>query len=305
MIRTLYMHHVSDVGNKALLAHLKRYNMEHGLPVAPEMRRLSLVEAGNQFNNFNAGKIQLYLQGLGGIKVSNSNDSLTFAPSLPTNWTFMEYRVPVMRRLDSDTDGGATTTWVKARVERSRASGGAAATATTKVSVENNPFSNLMVAPWAEGATVTSSSPPGASPSMTSGSLDGHQRWTFTGQAANTTAVELVLDYNGREVVDGGSKFDGRWVWGGGGREMEREEGSRANYTQRTNLLPTKQTTASRAKASRANTAPTTRSACSRASSTGASHRARGRAEEMLFGSPVHYSTNVRRCLLLYSSRRA
>ena len=53
------MHKVSAIANKAFLAHLKRYNMENGLPVAPEMRRLSLVEAGNQFNNFNAGKIQL------------------------------------------------------------------------------------------------------------------------------------------------------------------------------------------------------------------------------------------------------
>ena len=67
-------------------------------PCSQEARRLDLTEFGNQFNNFNAGKILLYLQGFGGLRISNTEDSFTFADTLPTNWTFMEFRVPVMRR---------------------------------------------------------------------------------------------------------------------------------------------------------------------------------------------------------------
>ena len=182
----------------------------------------------------------------------------------------MEYRVPVTRRLDSDTDNGANTTWVHCRVDRTRGSDGAT---TTKVTVENNPFFTLVIQPWAEGASITSSSPPGAFPSITSGSLDGHLRWIFTGKTANTTAVELELDFTGREAFDGGSNFDGRLeIYCGQGR-------NRKEMSTHEDPHPPHLTTASRARASRASSAPTTRYAYSLAFSTGASHHARGQAE--------------------------
>ena len=36
-IKPFFMHKVSDIATKLLLAHLKRYNMFHGFPVAPEV----------------------------------------------------------------------------------------------------------------------------------------------------------------------------------------------------------------------------------------------------------------------------
>ena len=85
-IKPFFMHQVSDIATKLTLAHLKGYNMFHGFPVAPEAPKLislgkgarsgaspdqslwkalklGLTEFGNQYNNFNAGKILLYLEG--------------------------------------------------------------------------------------------------------------------------------------------------------------------------------------------------------------------------------------------------
>ncbi|GMH95247.1 hypothetical protein TrST_g1348 [Triparma strigata] len=196
MLWPLYRHKVSDVANKITLAHLKRYNMENGLPVAPEARRLDLKEFGNQFNNFNAGKILLYLQGIGGLRVSNIDDSFTFADSLPTNWTYMEFRVPVKR---NNSEGiSEDIQWIKARAEREREGN----VVKKKITVENSPFTNLFVQPWADGAEVM----------VGNGGIErdnGHVEWEFHGEAAGGVEVELKLDYFGREDWDGGEDWDG------------------------------------------------------------------------------------------------
>ena len=129
------------------------------MPVAPEARKLDLSEFGNQFNNFNAGKLLLYLSGLGGIRVSNIDDSFTFASSLPSNWTFMEFRVPVLRNPNEAVGEGTSTTttvWVTARVEREQTGGsfGTSKEVTKRVTVTNNPFSKLLVQPWADGVSA-------------------------------------------------------------------------------------------------------------------------------------------------------
>ena len=38
MTRGLYTHNVNKIANDATLGHLKKYNMEWGIPVAPEAR---------------------------------------------------------------------------------------------------------------------------------------------------------------------------------------------------------------------------------------------------------------------------
>ena len=208
MIKPFYMHKVSGIANKVCLAHLKRYNMERGFPVAPEARELDLSEFGNQYNNFNAGKILLILQGIGGLKVSTTDDTLTFADNLPSNWTFMEYRVPVRK------DG--LVTWVTARAERRQEAGGVGNMVTKTVTVRNNPFGRLIVQPWIEDVNhatdLVSSSPAGA----TYG--DGHLGWTFSGQL--DADVSLTYDYS-RVAWDA-------TMWDGGlhdGRPKERVYG--------------------------------------------------------------------------------
>lgn len=66
MIRPLYIHNVDGLANKFTLAHLKSYNMEGGVPVAPEGRDSNYSLSGDKYSNFNAGKILLILEGIGG-----------------------------------------------------------------------------------------------------------------------------------------------------------------------------------------------------------------------------------------------
>ena len=176
MLRALYMHGVDRLANKFTLNHLKRYNMEWGeIPVAPEARTAEFKLFGDQYSNFNAGKILLILEGIGGLKYSVAEDAFTFADSLPANWTFMEFRVPVVRR------AGAGVTWVAARAERSCEDG----KVTKTVTVDSNPFANLRLQPWAEDGRVVASSPEG-------GNLtDGHVEWLLHGETARAV---LTLD---------------------------------------------------------------------------------------------------------------
>ena len=83
MIRGLYKHIIDGLANNFTLGHLKRYNMEAGVQVAPEARRIDFSLFGNQYSNFNAGKILLILEGIGGLKYSVLEDTFTFADNLP------------------------------------------------------------------------------------------------------------------------------------------------------------------------------------------------------------------------------
>ena len=131
---------------------------------------------GDQYSNFNAGKILLVLEGIGGLKYSTHEDTFTYADSLPTNWTFMEFNVPVKKR-------GEEVQWVRTRSERREVGG----RVIKSVIVENNPFTNLVVQPWAEDATTVQASPAGyeANPPV------GHVSYRLQGSSAN---VELTLD---------------------------------------------------------------------------------------------------------------
>ena len=68
-----------------------------GIPVAPEGRHRDFSLFGDQYSNFNAGKILLILEGIGGLHYSTTDDSFTFAENLPKEWSFMEFQVPVQK----------------------------------------------------------------------------------------------------------------------------------------------------------------------------------------------------------------
>ena len=61
------------LANKFTLAHLKTYNMEGGVPVAPEGRDQDYALSGDKYSNFNAGKILLLLEGIGGEMAGRYN----------------------------------------------------------------------------------------------------------------------------------------------------------------------------------------------------------------------------------------
>ena len=76
---------------------------EWKIPVAPEAYRRDATLFGDQYSNFNAGKILLYLEGLAGLSYSLPQRRLTIRPALPPAWDWMEVRLPI--------DG----TWTKIR----------------------------------------------------------------------------------------------------------------------------------------------------------------------------------------------
>ncbi|MGJ8695812.1 MAG: hypothetical protein ACSHYF_05800 [Verrucomicrobiaceae bacterium] len=79
------------------LNHLENYNFhrEWNIPVAPEAYRRDLTLFGDQYSNFNAGKILLYLEGLAGLSYSLPDQKLTIQPALPKSWDWMEVRLPI------------------------------------------------------------------------------------------------------------------------------------------------------------------------------------------------------------------
>ena len=79
------------------LNHLIHYNYhpQWKIPMAPEAYRRDLSLFGDQYSNFNAGKILLYLEGLAGLYYSIPDKQLTLQPALPRAWDWMELRLPI------------------------------------------------------------------------------------------------------------------------------------------------------------------------------------------------------------------
>lgn len=86
-----------DIASELTLNHLANYNFhdEWNIPVAPEAYERDLTLFGDQYSNFNAGKILLYLEGLAGLSYSLPDNKLTVRPALPKVWKWMEVRFPI------------------------------------------------------------------------------------------------------------------------------------------------------------------------------------------------------------------
>ena len=93
----LFRQGLGKEASELTLNHLSNYNFheEWNLPVAPEAYRRDLKLFGDQYSNFNAGKILLYLEGLAGLSYSLPDKKLTVRPALPEAWDWMEVRLPI------------------------------------------------------------------------------------------------------------------------------------------------------------------------------------------------------------------
>eukprot|EP01052_Picozoa_sp_SAG31_P040552 SAG31_NODE_5899_length_2265_cov_1.992151_1_plen_196_part_00 len=182
MLRALYLHKVDELANKLTLGHLTKYNMAWGgIPVAPEGRNTEFELFGDQYSNFNAGKLLLLLEGIGGLHYSLEDDVLTFADSLPTNWTFFEIRLPIKPR------SAANSSWVTCRAERQCQPNGMVS---KTVTIDGNPLSTLELEPWVEDASkVVGMSPNGGILNKTT----GHAHWTLGNAAAGRVKATLTL----------------------------------------------------------------------------------------------------------------
>ena len=79
------------------LNHIQNYNWsdEWNAPVAPEAYRRDGALFGDQYSNFNAGKILLYIEGLAGISYSVKERTIRVSPALPRSWEWMELCLPI------------------------------------------------------------------------------------------------------------------------------------------------------------------------------------------------------------------
>ena len=93
----MFRQHLVKEATELTLNHLENYNYhaEWKIPVAPEAYKRDLTLFGDQYSNFNAGKILLYLEGLAGLKYSLPGQQLTIRPALPQAWEWMEVRLPI------------------------------------------------------------------------------------------------------------------------------------------------------------------------------------------------------------------
>ena len=88
---------LKQTASELTLNHLANYNYhdEWQVPVAPEAYERDLTLFGDQYSNFNAGKILLYLEGLAGLKYSIPDQKLTIRSALPVSWKWMEVRLQI------------------------------------------------------------------------------------------------------------------------------------------------------------------------------------------------------------------
>ena len=143
---------IAKHASELTLNHLVNYNYykEWGVPVAPEAYRRDKTLFGDQYSNFNAGKILLYLEGLAGISYSLPNDLFSVRDAMPTTWNWMELEIPMMEK----------TVWTKVRIERQRKAGETRKT----ITIENCPL-QVVIEPWLEEKKV------GQIPLLKSGAL--------------------------------------------------------------------------------------------------------------------------------------
>ncbi len=94
----MFQQGLGKVASELTLNHLANYNYheEWEIPVAPEAYRRDLSLFGDQYSNFNAGKILLYLEGLAGLEISIPEKELRVKPAMPEEWEWMEVRLPIL-----------------------------------------------------------------------------------------------------------------------------------------------------------------------------------------------------------------
>lgn len=119
----------AKIASELTLNHLKNYNyhQDWDIPVAPEAYRRNLDLFGDQFSNFNAGKILLFIEGLAGVSYSVPEQILKIRDSMPLVWEWMELDIPI----------GTQSDWTKIRFERNKTFFGGKQ---KKITVEDSPF---------------------------------------------------------------------------------------------------------------------------------------------------------------------
>ena len=180
----MFRQRLSDQASRLTVQHLENYNYhpEWGIPVAPEAYTRSKELFGDQYSNFNAGKLLLYLEGLAGIEYSIPQKRFTIRDSMPADWEWMEFRIPLQMSPD------APFSWPVVRVERERKE-----QAIRKlIRVSDCPLT-IAIEPWLEDRDLHSpvtASPP--SPQEIKTDISGSKEYRFSSRK-RSAEVELQL----------------------------------------------------------------------------------------------------------------
>ena len=131
------------IASDLTLNHLENYNFhkEWGIPVAPEAYRRDLALFGDQYSNFNAGKILLFLEGLAGLSYSIPDNIFKVKDSLPIGWDWMEFDIPI-----GNQDG-----WTQVRFERKK---GFLGEKKKSITVSNCPL-RVQFEPWLDQSELS------------------------------------------------------------------------------------------------------------------------------------------------------
>jgi hypothetical protein len=170
----MYKHHVGTNANKCAIGHLKGYNVEWGIPVAPEARNINFDVHLDAYSNFNAGKLLLILDGIAGVDYSIPDGTFTVSEHMPDEWSYLELKLPV-------TQPGRTD-WVAVRIDRTEGTNGVV---NKTVTVTGNPLPTLEIQPWLEEKSLVSA------PAGYTNAPTNHISYTFSNTTNKTLAIQF------------------------------------------------------------------------------------------------------------------
>ncbi len=180
----MFRHRLGDSAWRLTLNHLENYNFngEWNIPVAPEACTRSARLFGDQYSNFNAGKLLLFLEGLAGLEYSIPESRLVVHDTMPADWKWMEIRLPIRM------PGEQKSRWPVIRYERT----GLDREITKLIRVVDCPL-RVTIEPWTEEKRVIRSEtqPADAQKAMASG-YPHYRRHDFD-EGQSTASVQLIL----------------------------------------------------------------------------------------------------------------
>jgi hypothetical protein len=159
----MYDRNVGKNANVMGLGHLKKYNLKWGIPVAPESYDSDWEIWGDQYSNFNAGKILIILNGIAGLDYSIPGDTFIIKDKMPDEWSFMKVKVPVTKH--------GLTDWVEVQIDRRDIGDGVVE---KTITATGNSLQTLKIQPWLEGRTLIKA--PGGGDIL---APTGHLSYTF------------------------------------------------------------------------------------------------------------------------------
>ena len=167
------------------LNHLENYNFhsDWNIPVAPEAYRRDGELFGDQYSNFNAGKLLLFLEGLAGLEYSIPDRRLIVHDTMPTTWKWMEVRIPIQM------PGEKRTRWPVIRFERTARRN--ENEVLKSIRVTDSPL-RITIEPWSEGKTVIRSETSLNGRISLPTSLPNYSRFKF-GEQQSAATVTLTL----------------------------------------------------------------------------------------------------------------